>query len=115
MKRFSHYVLHTFVIGLVIQSSTIAPSFSKTPIRSKQAAQSLTLIEPSYCDPALFDEKEISLGPNYEEQQKKNLFRLHGYQLGKVKLIGVGVGDSSSASLIEVAKQNTNESVHKSL
>lgn len=58
--------------------------------------------EPSYCDPALFDEKRISIGA-FEETEKAQLYRINAFQLGKVTLVGAAVGDSKTQSLVDLA------------
>jgi hypothetical protein len=60
--------------------------------------------EPTYCHPNKFDESEFSLGA-YEEMQRKGLVRAHAFKLGKVTLVGAGVGNSKSQALIDLAEQ----------
>ena len=60
--------------------------------------------EPAFCNPAAFDEKEIQIKPKAEEQDPA-LFRAHGFRLGKVTLVGVGVGNSKAESLIELSNK----------
>jgi hypothetical protein len=61
-------------------------------------------VEPSYCDPALFDETEIPLGLNgYWE--RPGLVRAHAFRLGKVTLVGLGVGDSKVKDVVELSQR----------
>jgi hypothetical protein len=60
--------------------------------------------EPSYCDPERFDETEISL--NSEGKGKSPaLVRAHAFKLGKVTLVGLGVGDSTVKEVIELSQR----------
>lgn len=63
--------------------------------------------EPSYCDPKVFYSKEI-------KTKTRGLKRAHFYQLGEVKVLGVGVGTSNTNDLVEFAKKySTAESSDK--
>lgn len=77
---------------------------------AQAAAQSAQVsgaeVEPSYCDPARFDEIEIPLGDEGKEKgQGSGLDRVHAFRLGKVTLVGLGVGDSPVKEVIELSKR----------
>lgn len=49
--------------------------------------------EPKYCDPAKFDLTEINLEDTVGDWADNDIMlRIHGFKLGKVMLIGLGVG-----------------------
>ncbi|MEO5968666.1 MAG: hypothetical protein ABIQ95_01960 [Bdellovibrionia bacterium] len=70
---------------------------------SKSSNLAVTEIEPSYCDPAKFDETEIPLEGGKE--RTSSLARAHAFRLGKVTLVGLGVGDSPVKDVIELSKR----------
>lgn len=53
--------------------------------------------QPNYCDIANFKKNEI-------EFNKKNLKNLHVFKFRKLLLIGLGIGDSNTESVIELVK-----------
>lgn len=64
--------------------------------------------EPRYCSPAYFDEAEVqleALGLPDSVVNDKTLVRTHVFRLGKVTLVGVGVGDSKPAALKALAQK----------
>jgi hypothetical protein len=67
-------------------------------------SSSLVVNEPQYCDPAKFDDYEVSLG-NFDDLVKEGLVRVHAFHLGKVTLVGAGVGNSKATALIQLAQK----------
>lgn len=63
-------------------------------------------VEPAYCDLESFKKHEVFLG-SPETLKARGLKNAHAFQLGKVLLVGVGVGDSKSHALIELAKSHS--------
>ena len=78
------------------------------PPEVRAASKSINLasseIEPSYCDPAQFDETEIPL-EGEGKGQTSVLTRVHAFRLGKVTLVGLGVGNSPVKEVIELSKR----------
>jgi hypothetical protein len=62
-------------------------------------------VEPSYCDPAQFDEAEIPYETVQGKGREPGLFRAHAFRLGKVTLVGLGVGDSPVEEVIRLSKR----------
>jgi len=60
--------------------------------------------EPSYCDPARFDEAEIPVEVK-GKGKISGLVRAHAFRLGKVTLVGLGVGDSPVKEVIELSQR----------
>ena len=89
--------MKNLTLGVFLLSLLSFSSISKAASLSFSSSQ-----EPAYCDPALFDEKEMDLG-NFEKLTASGIQRAHGFKLGKVTLIGVGVGDSKTSALIDLA------------
>jgi hypothetical protein len=86
-----------FVVGLSL--------FQGNDVQAESKAEAAILLkEPSYCHPSTFDEKEFSLG-TFEQMESKGLIRAHAFRLGKVTVIGAGVGNSQSSALIELAQK----------
>lgn len=62
--------------------------------------------EPAYCDPSAFDAKEMDLGDGLA-LEKKGLNRIHAFHLGKVTLVGLGVGNSKADEVMDFAKAHS--------
>lgn len=62
--------------------------------------------EPAYCDPSAFDERELKLGDGLE-LERSGLNRVHAFKLGKVTLVGVGVGNSKASALKELEQKHS--------
>ena len=94
-------------LGLLSLSLLSAPLLSlgaSSQAKVIQSSRESQGSEPAYCDPGRFDEKEMDLG-SYESQVASGLLRAHAFKLGKVTLLGLGVGDSKTSAIIELAKK----------
>jgi len=97
-----------FFVLLFVSSPSFSEPVSSCSISSGIATLPTTLSaqEPSYCDPGVFDEKEFSLG-SFEKLTEEGLVRPHAFHLGKVTLVGVGVGNSKVSALEKLARENS--------
>ncbi len=94
-RLFCFAELRIFLLLFVVQSALLSVQVFALDIQ-----------EPAYCDPAAFDEKEFTLG-TFEELEEIGLVRPHAFHLGKVTLVGVGVGNSKAQALVELAQSHT--------
>lgn len=92
-------IMNNWVPGVLLLSLLLVSSTGKAASLSSPSSQ-----EPSYCDPALFDEKEMDLG-DFEKLKADGIQRAHGFKLGQVTLIGLGVGDSKTSSVVHLAQK----------